>query len=458
MPPWPAAPALLLVDELAHTNAPGSRHAKRWEDVEELLAAGLDVWATLNVQHLESLNDDVARITGVRVAETLPDRVLEGADEIELIDVPPGRAARPPGRAAASTVPTPRKRALDGYFKAGNLAALREIALRQAAAHVDDDVRDWMRDKPASAGPWPAGRAHPGAGWVGCGRRGRSASCEAAGRRAARPLDRRCMSSGRPPCPDCRPCDDAGVSNLGAAVETQVRRGPDWGGDWSVARARNVTAHRDRAAPRLPVLAQGHCWAGRSALQPAAAGAGFCAACRAAHRRLARPRAPRVALRGPREWVALGNGDGAGGGRSRAPGCWRMATALPAEALGMVFLAVVAAWPPRLQGLPLALYAAMAGVPGLGFLLHSARSTPITIANAHDGVRPPPCSWLVAAMTGVLGGPGACRGACGAGADRGAAPGRRLQPQPGRNRRRKPDLLQEVARQGAGHRWAARWC
>ena len=85
----PAAPALLLVDELAHTNAPGSRHAKRWEDVAELLEAGIDVWATLNVQHLESLNDDVARITGIRPSETLPDRVLEMADEIELIDVPP---------------------------------------------------------------------------------------------------------------------------------------------------------------------------------------------------------------------------------------------------------------------------------------------------------------------------------------------------------------------------------
>src|SRR5579875_2933646 len=83
-------PALLLVDELAHTNAPGSRHHKRWEDVVELLDAGIDVWATLNVQHLESLNDAVARITGVRVAETLPDRVLELATEIELIDTPPG--------------------------------------------------------------------------------------------------------------------------------------------------------------------------------------------------------------------------------------------------------------------------------------------------------------------------------------------------------------------------------
>ena len=87
-------PGLLLVDELAHTNAPGSRHHKRWEDVAELLEAGIDVWATLNVQHLESLNDDIARITGVRVTETLPDRVMEMADEIEFHRHHAGRAAR----------------------------------------------------------------------------------------------------------------------------------------------------------------------------------------------------------------------------------------------------------------------------------------------------------------------------------------------------------------------------
>jgi len=148
-------PGLLLVDELAHTNAPGSRHNKRWEDVEALLDAGLDVWATLNVQHLESLNEDVARITGVRVAETLPDRVLEGADEVELIDVPPKelRTRLQDGKIYRADNAS---RALDGFFKEGNLAALREIALRRTAAHVDDDVRDWMR-RAGVAGPWPAG-------------------------------------------------------------------------------------------------------------------------------------------------------------------------------------------------------------------------------------------------------------------------------------------------------------
>ncbi len=148
-------PELLLVDELAHTNAPGSRHAKRWEDVADLIAAGINVWGTLNVQHLESLNDDVARITGVRVAETLPDRVLEMADEIELIDVTPTEL-RERLREGKIYRPDTARRALDGFFREGNLAALREIALRRAAAHVDDDVRDWMR-RSGIAGPWPAG-------------------------------------------------------------------------------------------------------------------------------------------------------------------------------------------------------------------------------------------------------------------------------------------------------------
>lgn len=146
-------PGLLLVDELAHSNAHGSRHAKRWEDVAELLDAGIDVWTTLNVQHLESLNDDIARITGIRPAETLPDRVLEMAEEIELIDVPPGelRARLMQGKIYRADNAA---RALDGFFREGNLAALREIALRRAAAHVDSDVRDWMR-RSGVVGPWP---------------------------------------------------------------------------------------------------------------------------------------------------------------------------------------------------------------------------------------------------------------------------------------------------------------
>jgi two-component system sensor histidine kinase KdpD len=148
-------PALLLVDELAHTNASGSRHHKRWEDVAELLDAGIDVWATLNVQHLESLNDAVARITGVRVRETLPDRVLEMANEIELIDLPPNELRK---RLEQGHIYRPEvaRRAIEGFFREGNLAALREMALRRAAERVDADVTDYMRTR-AIAGPWPAG-------------------------------------------------------------------------------------------------------------------------------------------------------------------------------------------------------------------------------------------------------------------------------------------------------------
>jgi two-component system, OmpR family, sensor histidine kinase KdpD len=146
-------PALLLVDELAHTNAPGLRHAKRWQDVQELLEAGINVWSTINVQHLESLNDQVARITGVRVAETVPDTVLDMADEIELIDLPPAelRARLQEGHIYRADV---AGRALNGFFREGNLGALREIALRRAAQRIDKDVTRYMRSS-AIPGPWP---------------------------------------------------------------------------------------------------------------------------------------------------------------------------------------------------------------------------------------------------------------------------------------------------------------
>jgi two-component system sensor histidine kinase KdpD len=147
-------PALLLIDELAHTNAPGLRHAKRWQDVREVLDAGIDVWTTLNIQHLESLNDPVARITGVRVAETLPDTVLDLADEIELVDLPPAelRSRLEEGKIYRQDVAS---RALGGFFREGNLGALREMALRRAAQRVDKDVTRYMRAQ-AIPGPWPA--------------------------------------------------------------------------------------------------------------------------------------------------------------------------------------------------------------------------------------------------------------------------------------------------------------
>ncbi|MDQ0573551.1 two-component system sensor histidine kinase KdpD [Variovorax paradoxus] len=144
-------PAVLLVDELAHTNAPGSRHAKRWQDVQELLAAGIEVWSALNVQHLESLNGTVGAITGVRVHETVPDTVLDEADEVVLVDVTPDELT---ARLAAGKVYLPQQaeRAAQNFFRKGNLIALREIALRRTAEHVEDDVRGWRVEQSGVAG------------------------------------------------------------------------------------------------------------------------------------------------------------------------------------------------------------------------------------------------------------------------------------------------------------------
>ncbi|WP_137860751.1 DUF4118 domain-containing protein [Variovorax sp. 3P27G3] len=144
-------PAVLLVDELAHTNAPGSRHAKRWQDVQELLAAGIEVWSALNVKHLESLNGTVGAITGVRVHETVPDTVLDEADEVVLVDVTPDELT---ARLAAGKVYMPQQaeRAAQNFFRKGNLIALREIALRRTAEHVEDDVRGWRVEQSGAGG------------------------------------------------------------------------------------------------------------------------------------------------------------------------------------------------------------------------------------------------------------------------------------------------------------------
>ena len=147
-------PRLVLVDELAHTNVPESRHAKRWQDVEELLAAGIDVYTTLNIQHLESLNDVVARISGVRVRETVPDGVIEIADEIELIDLPPEELIDRL-RQGKVYVQDQIARAIQNFFSKGNLTALRELAMRVAADRVDAQMTAHMRTH-AIAGPWPA--------------------------------------------------------------------------------------------------------------------------------------------------------------------------------------------------------------------------------------------------------------------------------------------------------------
>ncbi|WP_416173638.1 DUF4118 domain-containing protein, partial [Brevundimonas sp.] len=148
-------PQLLLVDEYAHSNVPGSRHPKRWQDVEEILAAGIDVWTTLNVQHLESLSDVVLRITGVRQRETVPDGALSRADDIEVVDITPEELRK---RLAEGKVYVPEtaRLASENFFKVENLTALREMALRRAAQTVDDQLVATLREKGVQ-GPWAAG-------------------------------------------------------------------------------------------------------------------------------------------------------------------------------------------------------------------------------------------------------------------------------------------------------------
>ncbi len=137
-------PQLILVDELAHSNVPGSRHPKRWQDVDELLDAGIDVWSTMNVQHLESLNDVVSGITGIRVWETVPDHVFDETDEVVIVDLPPDELLQ---RLKEGKVYLPQQaeRAVRNFFRKGNLIALRELALRRTADRVDDEMLQYRR-------------------------------------------------------------------------------------------------------------------------------------------------------------------------------------------------------------------------------------------------------------------------------------------------------------------------
>src|ERR1700728_2117946 len=148
-------PKIVLVDELAHTNAPGSRHPKRYLDVEELLDAGIDVYTTLNIQHLESLNDVVAKITRIRVRETVPDSIIDRADDVEVVDLTSEDLIQRL-KEGKVYVPAQAERAVRHYFQPGNLTALRELALRRTAQRVDDQMVDYMRSH-AIEGPWPAG-------------------------------------------------------------------------------------------------------------------------------------------------------------------------------------------------------------------------------------------------------------------------------------------------------------
>ena len=148
-------PQLALVDELAHTNAPGSRHTKRYQDVEELLGAGIDIYTTLNIQHLESLNDVVAQITGTKVRETVPDRIVDEVTDIELIDLPPEELLNRL-KEGKVYIPEQAQSAITKFFRTGNLTALRELTLRRAAERVDDQMVAYMQTL-AIPGPWAAG-------------------------------------------------------------------------------------------------------------------------------------------------------------------------------------------------------------------------------------------------------------------------------------------------------------
>jgi two-component system, OmpR family, sensor histidine kinase KdpD len=147
-------PSLVLVDELAHANVPGSRHARRYADVEELLEAGIDVYATLNIQNIESLNDVVAQITGMKVRETVPDSVIDAVTDIELVDLPPDELILRL-KDGKVYIPEQARPAVEKFFRKGNLTALRELTLRHLAERVDNQMRLYMRTS-AILGPWPA--------------------------------------------------------------------------------------------------------------------------------------------------------------------------------------------------------------------------------------------------------------------------------------------------------------
>jgi two-component system sensor histidine kinase KdpD len=148
-------PAVVLVDELAHSNAAGSRHPKRYQDVEELLDSGIDVYTTMNVQHFESLNDALEKITGIRMQETLPDTFLDRADEVQVIDIPLEELFERL-KEGKVYIPKQAERAMENFFQRGNLVALRELMLTHVARKIDTELLNYMRAK-AIAGPWPAG-------------------------------------------------------------------------------------------------------------------------------------------------------------------------------------------------------------------------------------------------------------------------------------------------------------
>ncbi|WP_252273251.1 sensor histidine kinase [Pseudomonas subflava] len=208
-------PQLVLVDELAHSNAPGSRHAKRWQDVQELLGAGIDVYTTVNVQHLEALNDQVRDITGVQVRETLPDWVLQEADEILLIDLPP-RELLERLRDGKVYVPEQARAAIDAFFSQTNLTALRELAMHTAAARVDADLNRRYRQQGLDA---PAVRGRLLVGIDGDGQ------AERLVRHASRVAERRHLPWSVVHVDTGGPRDETRLGNLQAAQQLAERLG-----------------------------------------------------------------------------------------------------------------------------------------------------------------------------------------------------------------------------------------
>lgn len=208
-------PELVLVDELAHSNAPGSRHAKRWQDVEDLLAAGIHVYTTVNVQHLESLNDEVRDITGVQVRETVPDQVLLDADDLVLIDLPP-RELLERLREGKVYVPEQARAAIDAFFSQTNLTALRELAMRTAAAQVDSALALRYRQQGQAAPPL-LGRLIVGAGT--------SPSAERLVRHASRLAEQRHLPWTLVHVDTGQPLDDTARANLQASQRLAERLG-----------------------------------------------------------------------------------------------------------------------------------------------------------------------------------------------------------------------------------------
>ena len=218
-----------MVDELAHTNVPGSAHPKRWQDVHELLDAGIDVVTTVNVQHLESLNDDVEAITGVKQRETVPDHVVRDADQIQLVDLPPEALRR---RLAHGNVYRAEQidASLTQYFRVGNLTALRELALLWLADRVDDALR-------------PTGAT------TASSRRGRRGSAWSSRSRAA-PRGTRCCgaapgSRSAPPGPSCSRC----TCSPPTGCRARRPRGSPSSGSWSSRWAGRSTRSSARTSP-----------------------------------------------------------------------------------------------------------------------------------------------------------------------------------------------------------------